>query len=79
MNFEALEQLRYETTKKVMESMAEVATDKKQSTEDRIAAAKVVDSMSDSIIKARLLSEQNQTVDKATSDLSKQIKDLEKE
>lgn len=76
MDFEGLEQWRAENTKSVMEAMAKIANDENQKTEDRISAAKVVDAMSDSIIKARILSEQNQTLDKTANDLSKQIKEL---
>lgn len=77
MNFEGLEQFRSEYTQKTMESMMNIAIDANQKTEDRIAAAKVVDAMSDSIIKARLLSEQSQTVDDMSKDLRRQLRKLD--
>jgi hypothetical protein len=76
MNFEGLEQMRYETTKQVMEAMAVIAADPKAPIEERLKAAKIVDSMSDSIIKAYLLSQELGAVEKTTGKLSKQLDKL---
>ena len=60
MNFEGLEQWRSEVTEETAKSLLEIVKDNKAAAADRIAAAKVIDAMSDSIIKAGLLSEVNQ-------------------
>jgi hypothetical protein len=80
MNFENLEQMRYEQTKITMESMAKIANDEKVDVKDRIEAAKVVDTMSDSIIKAYLMSDMskglNDAVKGSTKDMMKGIEKL---
>lgn len=77
MNFEGLEQFRYENTRAVMESMTKIATDEKIDIKDRMAAAKIVDGMSDSIIKAYLMSTTTQVLDDTSRDLRKQLKKLD--
>lgn len=76
MNFEGLEQFRYETTKKVMESLAEVAADPKQTMADRLEAAKIVDRMSDSIIKAYLMTAALNADESKSKGLIKQLEKL---
>lgn len=57
MNFEALEQMRYENTKKVMEELTAIVSDPKVDVKDRILAAKVVDAMSDTLVHAQMMSD----------------------
>jgi hypothetical protein len=78
MNFEGLEQFRYECTKQVMESMAALAADTQAPVEERIKAAKVVDAMSDSIIKAYLLTNAQHTNEKGLKTADKLINQMEK-
>lgn len=73
MNFETLEQFRYEYTQATMKAMMDIAADPKATPEMRIKAAKVVDAMSDSIIKAWLMSEVNNKSEKQTNKLTKQL------
>lgn len=54
MNFEGLEQLRFECTEKVMRSMTELACDETKPVDERFKAAKVIDVYSDAIIAAYL-------------------------
>lgn len=77
-NFESLEQLRYETTEKVMRAMAEIAasTDTSVKLEDRINAARVVDAMSDSLLKVMSLDKMAEKFGKDTDKIVKQIKGL---
>lgn len=55
MNFEVLEQFRMENTRDVMAALTKIVCDEKEKVEDRLNAAKVLDAMSDSIIKANLI------------------------
>lgn len=76
MNFEGLEQFRYENTKAVMEAMTKIATDEKATIEDRFKAAKIVDGMSDSIIKAYLMTNVVQADESKTKSMMSQLDKL---
>jgi hypothetical protein len=77
MNFfaEGVEELRFATTKKVMEAMADLAADPTADPEIRIKAARTVDGMSDTIIKTYVatnaLQANEKTVNKMVSQLEK--------
>lgn len=73
MNFEGIEQIRFETTKSVMEAMAKVAGDTKAPMADRLKAAKIVDGMSDSVIKAYLLTQVANSTEDSTRKLTNQL------
>lgn len=79
MNFESLEQMRYENTKVVMSAMADIAKDPKADIEKRLEAAKIVDAMSDSIIKAYVLIEATRSTEGVVNKLSNQLKKLDDE
>lgn len=76
MDLEGLEQIRADTTKQVMESMAKIATDEKVEIADRIKAAKVVDGMSDSIIKVHLMYKVTDSNDDTKKRMLKKLDDL---
>jgi len=76
MNLEGLEQFRYESTKQVMEAMTKVAVDTKAPLEDRFKAAKIVDGMSDSIIKVHIANSAMEEAGKQTKGLIKGIDKL---
>jgi hypothetical protein len=76
MNFEGLEQFRYELTKQVMEAMTAVACDPKANIGERLKAAKVVDGMSDSIIKAYLMTQVSNSNETTTNKLVRQLDKL---
>lgn len=73
---EGIEELRFNTTKQVMEAMAKLAADPKAAIADRLKAAKIVDGMSDSLIKFYLLSEVNAGNEKMGNKLVKQLDKL---
>lgn len=73
---EGIEQMRFENTKLVMDAMAKLAADPKAPVGDRLKAAKIVDGMSDSLIKFYLLSEINQGNEKMGNKLVKQLDKL---
>lgn len=77
MDFEGLEQVRAETTKSVMQSLAEIVNDKKAPTEDRLKAAKVLDAMSDSLIKAYLLTQLQGSNEKMGNKMLNQLDKLD--
>lgn len=62
---EHLEQVRSETTTATMRELAAITADNKQKTADRIQAARVLDAMSDSIIKAYMLTTVTDKVDRS--------------
>jgi hypothetical protein len=73
---EGIEELRFATTKTVMEAMAELAADAKADPMVRLKAAKIVDGMSDSLIKAYILTEKIGSDDRNVNKLSKQLDKL---
>lgn len=76
MNFEGLEQIRYEAITATLDAMKKILADGKSSVEEKIAAGKLVDSISDSHIKAYLLSSELGTVEKTGNKLIKQLDKL---
>lgn len=76
MDFEGLENNRAEAIRASLKSMIEILEDKNTTPEQKIAAAKVVDAISDSHIKAYLLSNELGTVEKTGNKLMKQLDKL---
>ena len=76
MDFEKLEELRSETTKTAMEQLVKIISDTKADVKDRVEAAKVLDAMSDSIIKANLMTNVVDISEKKVDKIGKQIDKL---
>lgn len=68
--------MRYECTKKVMEALTDMVCSSKISVEERLKAAKIVDQMSDSIIKAFLSQELRGSNEKIGNKLINQLDQL---
>ena len=76
MNLEGLEQDRVQHIKDVYVAMSAILKDPEATAEQKIEAGKLVDNISDSIIKAWLLSDQFRAVEKTGDRLGKQLDKL---
>lgn len=78
MNLEGLQQVAYESVTKTFKAMTDIVTGETPDTkiEDRLVAAKIIESMNDTIIKAWLASDFAHGVEKNTDKISRQIDKL---
>ena len=76
MNFEGLETLRVQHITTALEGMSAIIKDEKASPEMKIAAAKVIDAISDTIVKAYMMSNLTGTAERKTDKLMKQMDKL---
>lgn len=76
MDFEGLETQRAETIQQTFKALMTIVEDKKTDVKDRIEAAKVIDSMSDSLIKAFLMSDHLKNTESTTKGLVKNLDKL---
>ena len=73
MDFEGLESLRVQYIKVAFEGMANIVNDGKTTPEQKIAAAKLIDGMSDTIVKAYMMSDLMGKEERKTSKLLSQV------
>jgi len=81
MNFEGLETTRVLYINRAFEAMAKIMEDKTAPLEARLAAGKLIDSMSDTIVKAYLLSEttkSNESIQKRMADKLDKLDEIDK-
>lgn len=78
-NKEGLEEKRAEGIDEAIDALRDIIKDKEALNSDRIEAAKILDGISDTIVRVSIHSDEHQIADKAVNKLSKQLKQLDGE
>lgn len=76
MNMEGLEQMRYEFLQTIVASMTVILNDPKTSVDDKIKAGKLLDAISDTIVKAHLMTEVTGVEEKTRNKMINQLDKL---
>ena len=76
MDLEGAEQKRKEAVDAAFTALIEIVKSKDAKNEDKIAASHVIDDLSDSIIKVHLANTSNAVIERSSSKIAKQLKDL---
>lgn len=77
MDHEGLETLRVPFIKKALEAMDLILKDKKATIDQKIAAGRLIHDISDTIVKARIVTEEGGVVEKTAGKLIKQLEKLD--
>lgn len=79
MDLETQERHRVEAVKAAFDSMVAIMQDSKAENVDKIKAAAIIDSFSDTIVKAHLSTQADQTMERTGSKLMRQLDKLSKD
>lgn len=76
MNLEGLEQMRYEFLQTIIASMSKILNDEATTPEQKIEAGKLLDAMSDTIVKAHLMTQVTSAEEKTHNKMINQLDKL---
>ena len=79
MDLESAEEMRKKAVDAAFKALTTIVESKDAKNEDKIAASHVIDDLSDSIIKAHMSIQSNAVMERSTSKIARQLRDLNKD